>query len=486
MRREAGGWPGVPQLCVRFVQDVRGLLIRSNARIVRFVRTPPEAHPRLRPDLRAGLALGLALGLGAAPGAGPAFAQVCSYPQLTSDVPQAFTGTPTFTRFAQNDGRWAAVAVKSGGSANWDVGLSTNSAPFANCVTFPVVASQQASGIDFVLGDFGAEGTGTYYAPIARASGSGGATVEWDSGARTVALGPNPQAGQNPPGLIDCWNVDLVAGTSYSILLFGDNVDDYRLYAFRRGLANSWRQKSDALVEVVSNLSTPPVLTAPATDTYALVVVNVSGSASPYELTMSACADPPDLAAHVSLPAPLDAPGGVARYHSRWRAQAPHRRGALVGRQSQLGPRDPAASGRGLPALRRRVPGGLGRLRAARRPAGRRPGLRAHHAEHDALGRGRPRRNPPAGGPDRVLAGLDVCAVDGATQYVVGGNDLVVRTFRSEMPAGVPVTIHVASAGPPPESCASSARSTRPTRRTTVGRRPAERTRRSRRWTSPE
>ncbi len=117
MRCEAGGWPGVPQPCVRFVQDVRDLLIRSNVRFVRFVRTPPEAHPRLRPDLRAALALGLALGVSAGPAAGPALAQVCSYPQLTSDVPQAFAGTPTFTRFVQDDGRWAAVAVRSGGSA---------------------------------------------------------------------------------------------------------------------------------------------------------------------------------------------------------------------------------------------------------------------------------------------------------------------------------------------------------------------------------
>jgi len=308
MKREAGHWQGVPQMCVRFVQNVRDLLILSNVRFVRSVRTPPENPPRLRLDIPVSLALGLAL----VPA--PALAQVCSYQTLTDDTPQAFAATPTFTRFNQGAGRWAAVAVKATGAGNWDVGLSANSAPFAACVTFPVVASQQASGVDFVLGDFAAERTGTWYAPIARSSGSGGATGAWGSGARTLLLGPDPQGGQNPPGLIDCWNVDLVAGTSYSFVLFGDNVDDYRLYAFRRGLANSWRQKSDALVEVVSNLSSPPVLTAPATDRYALVVVNMTGSASPYELTMSACTDPPDLAAHLSLPVPLAVPNGVMQY----------------------------------------------------------------------------------------------------------------------------------------------------------------------------
>src|SRR5262245_14124164 len=90
----------------------------------------------------------------------------CTYPNLSDDVAQTFTTTPTFARFAQSSGRWAAAAVRSGGSANWDVGFSLGTAAFPTCLTLPVVASQQASGIDFVLGDFATQGTGTRYAPI--------------------------------------------------------------------------------------------------------------------------------------------------------------------------------------------------------------------------------------------------------------------------------------------------------------------------------
>src|SRR5262245_27397875 len=144
----------------------------------------------------------------------PATAQ-CTYPNLTDDTPQAFTTTPQRLRFVQSAGRWAAVAVQSAPAANWDIGLSTGTSAFPTCLTLPVVASQQPSGTDFVLGDFGAEGTGTRYAPIQRVSGAGNATVEWDSGSRTASVGSGLNGGQAPPGLMDCWNVDLVAGTSY-------------------------------------------------------------------------------------------------------------------------------------------------------------------------------------------------------------------------------------------------------------------------------
>src|SRR5687767_13522492 len=125
--------------------------------------------------------------LGLVLAASPAGSQ-CSYPVLTDDVPQIFSASPTRARFIQSAGRWAAVAVQSAGTANWDVGISLSTAAFPTCVSVPVIASQQASGVDFVLGDFGAEGTGTRYAPILRASGTGNASLEWDSGSRTALV----------------------------------------------------------------------------------------------------------------------------------------------------------------------------------------------------------------------------------------------------------------------------------------------------------
>jgi len=229
-----------------------------------------------------------------------ATAQTCTYTTLTDDATASFSTTPRLLRFTQADARWAAVAVRSEGTSNWDIGLSLTTAPFAQCVSVPVVASQNLTGIDFVLGDFAAEGTGTRYAPIARASGAGNATVEWDSGSRTaiVANRINQNSGNTP--LIDCWNVDLVAGQSYNIGLFGNAAGDYKMYVFKHGGANSWRQKSDAMIVVSSNFSGPPTLTAPTTDRYALVVVNETQSPFGYAFYIRPCVDPPNLTHRVS------------------------------------------------------------------------------------------------------------------------------------------------------------------------------------------
>src|SRR5688572_33375590 len=180
----------------------------------------PSFRP-LVPVFAAGAAL-VALVLLGPLAAGPAWAQ-CVYPTLTDDTPQVFATSPQFTRFTQSAGRWAAVAVQSAGTANWDVGISLSTAAFPTCVSVPVIASQQASGVDFVLGDFGAEGTGTRYAPILRASGTGNASLEWDSGSRTALVNGGGYNGGGGAGmLVDCWSVDLVGGTSYRVRLSGD------------------------------------------------------------------------------------------------------------------------------------------------------------------------------------------------------------------------------------------------------------------------
>jgi hypothetical protein len=238
-------------------------------------------------------------GIAFAAAVSPAHAQ-CTYPVLGDDFTQTFTTSPTYARFVQSAGRWAAAAVRSSGTANWDVGFSLNTAAFPTCLSVPVVASQQVSGIDFVLGDFAVQGTGTRYAPIARASGTGGATMEWDSGARTAVIGAqNTGAGLN--NLIDVWNIDLIAGTGYDLGLYSDNFGDFKMYVFQRGGANTWRQKSDAVLVINSGESGQHVFTATTTGRYAIVVTNEANVTGLYYFFMQQCAAPPVLADNVPV-----------------------------------------------------------------------------------------------------------------------------------------------------------------------------------------
>jgi hypothetical protein len=62
-------------------------------------------------------------GIAFAAAVSPAHAQ-CTYPVLGDDFTQTFTTSPTYARFVQSAGRWAAAAVRSSGTANWDVGFS--------------------------------------------------------------------------------------------------------------------------------------------------------------------------------------------------------------------------------------------------------------------------------------------------------------------------------------------------------------------------
>ncbi len=434
MKCQAGDRVGVPQVSVQSVQNVR------------TVHKSEGAGPPRRPALRR-VAAALAF-VTAIAAAAPAAGQVCSYPTLVDDTPQAFATNPTIPRFAQSGARWAAVAVKSAGTANWDIGLSLSSAPFAACVTLPVVASQQASGIDFVLGDFAAEGTGTRYAPISRTSGTGSATVEWDSGDRIANIGGGYNFGLGNGGLIDCWSVDLLGGTSYKIRLRSQDSGDYKLYAFRHGGGNSWRSKANALVEVVSNLSFPPILTATATERYAFVVVSETDSPSNYVFDVQPCVDPPHLEPHVSLPVP--AIPGLPETAFQFEPGGPPGFPTIAARAGQDG------DWFWTKVAKHVAPGFYpceGEEQATSGASGERVALVVGDLVSGAIAPGGSywlgaTASTDVEGRIEYSPGTDVLTVDGPTQYKVGGFDMVVRTYRADLVAGTPYTFHVAKCGP--------------------------------------
>ena len=390
----------------------------------------------------AGLALAL-LGPGAA---APAFAQ-CSYPNLADDTPQSFATTPQRLRFVQSAARWACVAVQSAPGSNWDIGLSTGTMAFPACLTIPVVTSQQASGVDFVLGDFAAEGTGTRYAPIQRVSGAGAATVEWDSGSRTAFVnGGGINAGGGANMLVDCWNVDLVGGSSYRFRISAELAGDYVIYVFRRAPATSWRSRADALFSHPSNSGLSPVLSVPTTDRYAFVVVRETATTFPYFFSIVECVDPPHLDPHVSVPVP-----------------------AVVGLDDVAFQFEPGGGGFPTVALRTGQAGDYARLDVARHiDPGSWPCEGALQAQSGVSGNrvellvGDQANGtiPPGGswwlGAVRAMTvdgraeyspGTDVLVPDAAPTYVQAGGDMVVRTFRADLVAGGRYMLHTANCG---------------------------------------
>ena len=76
-------------------------------------------------------------------------------------------------------------------STNWNISVFHNHRAFSNLRDgCRWRASSQASGVDFVVGDFnsGHDPVGLYYPKVTRASGSANGTVEWDSGANSLVV----------------------------------------------------------------------------------------------------------------------------------------------------------------------------------------------------------------------------------------------------------------------------------------------------------
>lgn len=372
----------------------------------------------------------------------------CTYPQLSTDVPQAFASTPAIPRFIQSGANWAAVGVKSGGTANWDIGLSLTTAAFPTCVALPVVASQQASGIDFVLGDFATQGTGTRYAPIARMSGTGSASVEWDDGHRVVDLA-HFNDGPATPTLLDCWTANLVAGTSYRVWLFGDAPGDYTMYVFRRGGANTWRQRSDAIAVIPSSYTDVPPVVATTTDRYAFVIVNETGTTQPYMFNVQTCTDPPNLESRVSQLVPHDESIYLSPFEFNpdlpgfptIAVRTPQLNGNLdltIAKQNGSGfyPCVPGESQTGSGYVGTQVDFVVGDMASGAITPG------ATYWAGVAGG-----FSAFAGSRIEYDDGTDSLVVDGPTRLIFGNDDLVVRTYRINLEAGIPYSIHVAKPG---------------------------------------
>lgn len=250
------------------------------------------------------------IGLLTVAAAGTARAQ-CTYTSLTSGVAVAVSATPTPMSFNQSNAYWTAVAVRPASGSDWNIEVDQNVGGPPNCVGGTLASSVRTSGVDFVIGDFNPthDPLAIYYPLVTRATGAGGATVEWDDGANTLTVnGPVVTGTTDATDVIEVWDVFLNAGASYSIN-FSRTGADARVLLFKSGAGAYWAGRSGAQLELTAAGS----YTAPATGYYGVVVINDNGASGSYSLSIGRCEVPTNLASGVAV-----STGGVAERYYRW------------------------------------------------------------------------------------------------------------------------------------------------------------------------
>jgi hypothetical protein len=239
------------------------------------------------------LAVGMTAGVGA-----PARSQ-CTYTSLVSGTSASVSATPQAYSFNQTAQFWTAVGVRSGASTNWNISVFHNTAPSPTCVTDSLSASSQASGVDFVVGDFnsGHDPVGLYYPKVTRASGSANGTVEWDSGANSLVVnGPLVNRTTDSNDVLEIWDVSLQAGHSYQFQ-FSRTGADVKLLLFKSGAGPYWAGRTARQFEVTTSTSYTPTTSG----FYGVVVVNDNGATGSYSLGVGECRSPDPLSSGVSV-----------------------------------------------------------------------------------------------------------------------------------------------------------------------------------------
>ena len=213
----------------------------------------------------------------------------CSYPVLAANVPVSdgnATSTWSFTAVKS----WGAVAVRSAPGSNHDLAVFQNTAGSPACVANQVGASTAATGVDLVVGDFrpGRNTTGPWYPKVTRVAGAGPCTVEGDSGNVEIVVDA-PALVHNTGEVINVYQVFLEAGVNYIVDFNVSPGVDAKVLIFRNpAAAPYWAGRSSRLLESTG----PTTFLAPASDEYAVVVVNDDGGFANYSLAIDQCQPP--------------------------------------------------------------------------------------------------------------------------------------------------------------------------------------------------
>lgn len=216
---------------------------------------------------------------------------------LTSGVAVTTSAADSYWQFTQNDIYWTAVGVRPPAGTDWDLYMYTP-AVNATCTNSLLASSVGTSGVDFVIGDFNLNVTGTYTAGAHMFSGGGTGTVEWDGGADLLQPNqPRQDIATGPNDVLHVWDVFLSAGTTYVFSInHPTGTADTRLLLFRNTTGGTyWVGRSQAQFETTG--STSYTVAAGASGYYGVVVVNDNGAAGTYGVAVGTCTPPAALTA---------------------------------------------------------------------------------------------------------------------------------------------------------------------------------------------
>jgi hypothetical protein len=292
---------------------------------------------------------------------------------LASGAPVLLAGGQGFYSFSQTVGFWSAVGHRHP-TEDFDTFVygSASGPPWNGCFADLKAGSvlQEIPDVDYVVGDFNHVAVGMYYVWVSQFSRNatlGGATVEWDSGNDYMYVGVPQHRSTGANDVLECWDVYLEGGKTYSVYLDPSAGVNARAELFQNQAGSGWMSRAASVYSGAGHGS----YVAPVNDYYGLVVVNLNGGTGTYDIGMYEAGagvdeSPSPLASGIEAIVPNPARGALrldyaldARAAARF--EALDMAGRIVWRQDE-GERDAgrwSLEWRGLDSGGRRLPPGL-------------------------------------------------------------------------------------------------------------------------------
>jgi hypothetical protein len=228
----------------------------------------------------------------------------CSTPAaLDNGVPYPTFLGENYVQFDQTQAYWTAIGVRGSDPAtDWDMAVQGNTGEAFPACRGPElgVSNQYPPTVDFVVGDFNYNTTGTYHAwpHTYNGGGSEAGTVLWDrTEGMLVTNGGSVVHATGPGQFLQIWDAYLAAGQSYTFTLFpmGTGV---KLLLFRNPAAGTyWAPRSSAEFEVgTTERYVTRDYTAPTSGWYGVAVVNDEGVTGAFAWRFGSCGTPTALA----------------------------------------------------------------------------------------------------------------------------------------------------------------------------------------------
>jgi hypothetical protein len=222
----------------------------------------------------------------------------CVYTELDSRVTQAAPATWIY-QFEQTRAVWSVIAIRPEISEEWEAVLYGSTAAYPTCLTNALLGtSSGVSKVTLVVGDFRENALKTYYFIANPVSGSGSGTVEWDDGNGPLAVNDTVLVrNTGPDDVVQIWDLFLLAGHQYTISCDASTGVEPKIVLFENPSPGNefWGGREHAVVDADPSYAYTPT----STGYFGLVVVNDSGVAGTYDLSVGECTDPVMLQSNV-------------------------------------------------------------------------------------------------------------------------------------------------------------------------------------------